>query len=76
MTPEEMLAERIRPPLDQRGQLLVALLDTEDLVRRYHNQVEFRHAIDLMIRSLPHHVEALAKSADEAIKKEMNGAME
>lgn len=51
---------------DQRNQLLNALLNTEDLIRRYHHQADFHHAVNLMVGALPQHISAMAKSADEA----------
>ena len=58
---------------DQRDQLLEALLNTEDLIRRYHYQADFHHAIELMVGALPQHVEAMAKSSDESevLRREM-----
>lgn len=51
---------------EQRNLVLDALLNTQELRHRYHHQADFYHAMNLMVRSLPKHVEALAASADEA----------
>jgi hypothetical protein len=49
----------------QRRQLLDVLLNTPDLARRYQQQVTFRNAVDVLIDTLPLHVQAMAKAADQ-----------
>ena len=61
-----MMTDIARKAEVQRVRLLDALLNTEELIRKYHHQADFHHAIYLMVGALPQHVEAMAKSADEA----------